>query len=82
MELDAIFAVVVGGTALTGGRFWLMGSLIGALLLQTLTTTLYNLGVAPAVATVPKAFLIIAVCLMQSDKTRNWLRGLFARRST
>ena len=82
MELDAIFAVVVGGTALTGGRFWLMGSLIGALLLQTLTTTLYNLGVAPAVATVPKAFLIIAVCLMQSDKTRNWLRGLFARKTT
>ncbi len=81
MELDAIFAVVVGGTALTGGRFWLMGSLVGALLLQTLTTTLYNLGVAPAVATVPKAVLIIAVCLMQSDKTRNWLRGLFPRRS-
>jgi len=81
MELDAIFAVVVGGTALTGGRFWLMGSLIGALLLQTLTTTLYNLGVAPAVATVPKALLIIVVCLMQSDKTRRWLRGLFPRRS-
>ena len=80
MELDAIFAVVVGGTALTGGRFWLMGSLIGALLLQTLTTTLYNLGVAPAVATVPKALLIIVVCLMQSEKTRVWLRGLFQRR--
>ena len=82
MELDAIFAVVVGGTALTGGRFWLMGSLIGALLLQTLTTSLYNLGVSPPVATVPKAILIIVVCLMQSDKTRKWLRGLFQRRTT
>jgi simple sugar transport system permease protein len=81
MELDAIFAVVVGGTALTGGRFRLMGSLVGALLLQTLTTTLYNLGVAPEVATVPKAVLIIAVCLMQSEKTRVWLRGLTRRRA-
>ena len=32
MELDAIFAVVVGGTPLTGGRFTLVGSVIGALL--------------------------------------------------
>ncbi len=80
MELDAIFAVVVGGTALTGGRFWLLGSLVGALLLQTLTTTMYNLGVAPAVAPVPKALLIIAVCLMQSEKTRRWFRGLVGRR--
>ena len=82
MELDAIFAVVVGGTALTGGRFRLLGSLVGALLLQTLTTSLYNLGVSPPVATVPKAILIIVVCVMQSDKTRGWLRGLFQRRAS
>jgi simple sugar transport system permease protein len=81
MELDAIFAVVVGGTALTGGRFWLMGSLVGALLLQTLTITLYNIGVAPEVATIPKAILIVAVCLMQSEVTRNWLRNTFSRRT-
>jgi simple sugar transport system permease protein len=71
-ELDAIFAVVVGGTALTGGRFTLAGSLAGALLLQTLTTTMYNVGVPPAIATVPKALLIIAVCLLQSETTRRW----------
>jgi simple sugar transport system permease protein len=79
MELDAIFAVVVGGTALTGGRFLLLGSFIGALLLQTLTQTMYYAGVPPAVAPVPKALLILAVCLLQSDRTRGWLRGLFAR---
>jgi ribose/xylose/arabinose/galactoside ABC-type transport system permease subunit len=50
MELDAIFAVVVGGTALTGGRFSILGTAVGALLIQTLTTTMYNLGVPPAVA--------------------------------
>ncbi|HWA10671.1 MAG TPA: ABC transporter permease [Opitutaceae bacterium] len=79
MELDAIFAVVVGGTALTGGRFSLLGSWVGALLLQTLTVTMYNLGVTPAVAPVPKALLIITVCLLQSEKSRRWLGGLWRR---
>ncbi|MGA2052286.1 MAG: ABC transporter permease [Opitutales bacterium] len=80
-ELDAIFAVVVGGTALTGGRFTLVGSLAGALLLQTLTTTMYNLGVPPAIAPVPKALLILTVCLLQSEKTRRWLGGLMRRKA-
>ena len=81
LELDAIFAVVVGGTALTGGRFLLLGSLVGVLLLQTLTHTMYNVGVAPAVATVPKALLILLVCVLQSEATRRWLRGLLARKA-
>ena len=81
MELDAIFAVVVGGTPLTGGRFTLVGSVIGALLIQTLATTMYNLGVPPAVATVPKAVVIVAVCLLQSEKFRARLRGLFRRKA-
>ncbi|HYP17534.1 MAG TPA: ABC transporter permease [Opitutus sp.] len=81
MELDAIFAVVVGGTALSGGRFLLLGSFIGALLLQTLTQTMYYAGVPPAVAPVPKALLILAVCLLQSDRTRGWLKGLVPQRT-
>ncbi len=80
MELDAIFAVVVGGTALTGGRFLILGTAIGALLIQTLTTTMYNLGVPPAVAPVPKALLIIGVALLQSERTTRWLRGLAGRK--
>jgi simple sugar transport system permease protein len=68
---------VVGGTALTGGRFLILGTAIGALLIQTLTTTMYNLGVPPAVAPVPKALLIIGVALLQSERTTRWLRGLF-----
>lgn len=80
MELDAIFAVVLGGTALTGGRFFLLGTALGALLIQTLTTSMYNLGVAPAVAPVPKALLIIAVSLLQSDRVSGWLRGLVRRK--
>jgi len=81
MELDAIFAVVVGGTALTGGRFVILGTAIGALLIQTLTTTMYNLGVPPAIAPVPKALLIIGVSLLQSDKVGRWLGGLFGKKA-
>ena len=48
-ELDAILAVVIGGTSLNGGRFYLMGTLIGALIIQTLTTTIYMIGVPPEI---------------------------------
>ncbi len=78
-ELDAIFAVVVGGTALTGGRFSLTGSLIGAVLLQTLMTTLYTYGVPSDVAPVPKAIVIVAVCLLQSQVFRTHVRRLFGK---
>ena len=80
MELDAIFAVVVGGTALSGGRFSILGTAVGALLIQTLTTTMYNLGVPPAIAPVPKALLIIGVSLLQSDKVGRWLGGLWPKK--
>jgi len=82
LELDAITAVVVGGTALTGGRFTLMGSLIGALLVQTLTITLIRQGMPSDVSPAPKALVIILVCLLQSPKLRGQFLGLFpARRS-
>lgn len=80
MELDAILAVVVGGTALTGGRFFLLGSMIGGLLIQTLTTTMYARDVRPDIAPVPKALVIIAVCLLQSDKMRRYLSRLTPRK--
>ena len=77
LELDAITAVVVGGTVLTGGRFSLAGSLIGALLIQTLTITFIRQGMPSGVAPVPKALVIIVVCLLQSPRMRAQLRSLF-----
>lgn len=75
LELDAILAVVVGGTSLTGGRFSLAGALIGALLMQTLTTTLYACNVSADVAPVPKALVILAACALQSPLWRaRWRR--------
>ena len=45
MELDAIAAVALGGNSLGGGRFSLLGSVIGAYTIQALTTTLYAMSV-------------------------------------
>lgn len=69
-ELDAILAVVIGGTSLNGGRFYLSGTVVGALLIQTLTTTIYMIGVPPEITLVVKAFVVFAVCLIQSEKFR------------
>jgi simple sugar transport system permease protein len=71
LELDAILAVSVGGTALTGGRFSLAGSIVGALLMQTLTTTILTKGVSPEMTLVLKAVVVVVVCLLQSPAFRN-----------
>jgi simple sugar transport system permease protein len=76
LELDAILAVTLGGTQLTGGRFSLGGSLVGALIIQTLTYTIYSLGVPPEVNMVVKAVVVFAVCMSQSSEFRNVLRQL------
>jgi galactofuranose transport system permease protein len=70
LELDAILAVVIGGTALQGGRFYALGSVFGALLIQTLTTTILTRGVPVEFTLVVKALVIIAVCLLQSPEFR------------
>ena len=84
LELDAITAVVVGGTALTGGRFSLLGSVIGALLIQTLTVTLIRQGMPSEVAPVPKALVILVVSLLQSPRLRGEIAALWpgARRAS
>ncbi len=59
MELDAIAAVAVGGTPLTGGRASVLGTLLGALILQLIRYTLLANGVPDAAALVVKAAIII-----------------------
>jgi len=79
LELDAILAVVVGGTSLTGGRFYLGGAIVGALFIQTLTTTMYMRNVSADVAPVPKALAILIVCLLQSPVLRCKMAGAFRK---
>jgi len=75
-ELDAILAVVLGGTALSGGRFTLVGSVLGALVIQALTTTIYSVGVPPEVTLVVKAVVVFFVSILQSDRIRSRLAVL------
>ncbi len=79
LELDAILAAVVGGTALTGGRFSLGGAMLGALLIQSLTTTLYMRDISAEVAPLPKAIVVLAVCLLQSPVFRSKISGSMSR---
>jgi len=73
IELDAILAVVLGGTSLAGGKFTLAGTVVGVFIIQTLTSTITFLGVPPAVTPVFKALVVIIVCLAQSRRVREWL---------
>lgn len=70
IELDAILAVVIGGTSLAGGRFSLVGTLVGALFIQTLKTTINVIGIPSEMNYLFKAIAVIAVCLLQSPKAR------------
>jgi galactofuranose transport system permease protein len=75
VELDAILAVVIGGTLMSGGRFSLAGSVLGALLIQSVTTTIFALGVPPEVVQVAKAIVVLAVVLLYSES----VKGAFNR---
>jgi simple sugar transport system permease protein len=70
IELDAILAVVIGGTSLAGGRFSFAGTILGALIIQTLTTTVYAMDISPQSSLLFKAVVVIAVCLVQAPAFR------------
>ena len=70
MELDAIAAVAVGGTLLTGGRATIVGTLVGALIIQLVRYTLLANGVPDAAALVAKAGIIVLAVWLQRQGQR------------
>ncbi len=66
IEMDAILAVAIGGNALSGGKFSLTGSVIGAYVIQALTTTLYAMKVPSTAIKACKAMVIIAIVVIGS----------------
>ena len=81
-ELDAILAVVIGGTLMTGGRFSIFASVIGAVIIWTFTVTVYSLGVPGNALLAAKAVLVMLVILLNSDYSRRFLGGLFERKGS
>ena len=70
-EMDAILAVVIGGTSMTGGKFSLFGTVIGSLIIRTITTLVLYFGIVSEAIMAFKALIIAIVIVLQSEPVRN-----------
>ena len=77
-ELDAILAVVIGGTSMAGGRFSLLASMVGALVMQAITQSMYAIGVPAFALQAIKAVVVILVILLYSEQVRGFVRTVTA----
>ena len=77
-ELDAILAVVIGGTAMAGGRFSLLASMVGALVMQAITQSMYAIGVPAFALQAIKAIVVVLVILLYSDQVRGFVQRISA----
>ena len=80
-EMDAILAVALGGNSLAGGKFNLIGSVIGAYTIQAITTTLYALGVSSDVAPVYKAIIVIIIVAIQAPPVKAYMKRRAAKKA-
>ena len=76
-EMDAILAVVIGGTNMAGGKFSLVGTLIGSLIIRTIVTFVYYFGIVAEATMAFKALIIAVVIVLQSAPVREY----FAKRT-
>lgn len=68
LELDAILAVVIGGNSLLGGRFSIAASVIGALIIQTITIGIRLAGFPSEYNLIIKAVLVLIILVLQSPR--------------
>ncbi|MBS1301737.1 ABC transporter permease [Loktanella sp. SALINAS62] len=80
LELDAILAVVIGGTSLLGGRFSIAASLLGALIIQTIDTGILLAGFPSEFNLVIKAGLVVVILVLQSPRISPHLSRKLRRR--
>ena len=76
IEMDAILAVAIGGNNLGGGKFKLSGSILGAYIIQMLTTKLYAMKVAPVNIKAYKAIVIIIIVVAGSPVVKSKVTAL------
>jgi simple sugar transport system permease protein len=81
-ELDAILAVVIGGGSLMGGRIYLGMTILGALVIQTMVTSILMSGLPPEYNLIIKAVLVLIILLLQSNNFRGAVMSLFGRRKS
>ena len=74
LELDAILAVVIGGTSLLGGRFSIVLSIIGAMIIQATNTGILVSGLPPEYNLIVKAAIILLILIVQSPHAAEILR--------
>jgi simple sugar transport system permease protein len=79
LELDAVLAVVIGGTLLNGGRFHLGMSVIGALIIQSIQTGIFVSGLPTTFNLIVQAVVILAILLIQSEDFRRLIMQAGAR---
>ncbi|NLI20947.1 MAG: ABC transporter permease [Clostridiales bacterium] len=72
-ELDAILAVVIGGTSMSGGKFSLTGTVIGSIIIRTIITFVYYFGVAAEATMVFRALIVVVVIVLQSEPVREFM---------
>ncbi len=76
VELDAILAVVIGGGSLMGGRFNLLLSVVGALIIQGMNTGILLSGFPPEMNQVVKAVVVLCVLIVQSQRFISLIKGV------
>jgi len=79
IEMDAILAVAIGGNNLGGGKFKLSGSILGAYIIQMLTTTLYAMKVSPVNVKAYKAIVIIIIVIAGSPVVKEKVTALWKK---
>ena len=75
--MDAILAVAIGGNSLGGGKFKISGSILGAYIIQALTTTLYAMKVSSTDIKAYKAVVIIIIVVVGSPVVKQWFGKVF-----
>ena len=73
IEMDAILAVALGGNALSGGKFNIWASILGAYVIQFLTTTLYKFNVSSDALAAYKAVVVILLVVFSAPVVREKL---------
>lgn len=76
IEMDAILAVALGGNALSGGKFNMAASVLGAYVIQFLTTTLFKFNVISSALPAYKAVVVIILVVLSAPIVRDKLAAL------